>query len=105
MGMEVTDLINYLRLEGPCDEDLFPTTREERAPLLGYESVDKREVVDNGENSEKEPSEEEEPMEEEDLKEEPREEEDHEEELMEEENPEEELGEYEEGSQEEEDLK
>jgi len=32
MGMDVTDLINYLRLEGPCDEDLLPTTTEEDPP-------------------------------------------------------------------------
>jgi len=32
MGMTVTDLINYLRLEGPCDHAVLPITSEEDTP-------------------------------------------------------------------------
>ena len=90
MGMDVIDLINYLRFEGPCDEDFFPTANEEYATPRGDESADEGKTVDKGKNSEKEP------MEEGNPKEEPMEEEDPEEEPMDEENPKEGLSESEE---------
>jgi len=31
MGMDVIDLLNYLRLEGHCGEDLVPNSSEEDA--------------------------------------------------------------------------
>ena len=61
MGMNVTDLIHYLRLDGPCDEDLLPTANEEDAPPLWEESSDEGEAIDMEENSEKVPIEEEDP--------------------------------------------
>jgi len=68
MGMNVANLISYLRLEGPYDEDLLLTASEKDAPPPGDESYDEGEAIDKEENSEKEPSKEkDEPMEEEDL--------------------------------------
>ena len=63
-GMNVTNLINYLRLEGPCDEYLLPTTSEEDALPPTDESADEGEAVNKGGNLKKVCSEEEEPMEE-----------------------------------------
>jgi len=38
--MNVVDLINYLRLKGPYDQDLIPTASEQDAPPLGDELID-----------------------------------------------------------------
>ena len=58
MGMDVLDLLNYLRLEGPCEEDLVPTTSEADAPPLGDEFANEGKAVDKGDDTEKEPMEE-----------------------------------------------
>ena len=73
MGIDIVNLLNYLRLEGPYDEDLIPLASDEDAPSPGDESANEGQTVDTGEVSKKEP------MEEKDL----------EEEHMEEKNPEE----------------
>ena len=102
MGTSVTDLTNYLRLEGPCDKDLLLIASEVDTPPPGDESSDEGVVAYKAENPEKEHNEnEEEPMDGEDTEEELSE---GEEELMDEEDPEEDPSEDEEAPQEEEDL-
>jgi len=94
MGMSVIDLINYLRLEGPCDQHLLLTASQEDAPPPGDKSSIEGEIAEKEENLEKESSEdEEEPIGEQDPKEEPSK---GEEEPMEEEDLEDELIETEE---------
>jgi len=58
MGMDVVDLLNYLRLEGPRDEDLMAHTSDEDALTPRDDSADEGEV---------------EPVEEDDPKEDPEE--------------------------------
>ena len=52
--MDVMDLINHLRLEGPCDEYHVPRASDENAPPLGDESTNEGEAADKGEDSERE---------------------------------------------------
>ena len=40
MGMSMIDLINYLILEGPHDQDLIPTANEKDTPPPGDELTD-----------------------------------------------------------------
>ena len=44
------NLLNYLGLEGPCDEDLVPYASDEDAPPSRDESDDEGEALDKGED-------------------------------------------------------
>ena len=57
----MVNLINYLRLEGPCDEDCVPHANDENTSSLRDESTDEGEATDKGGDSKRGPIEEEDP--------------------------------------------